>query len=74
MGTVSEEIKGQGDAAPGLQQELDRRGEIHIPAGTYLLGETLRVHSDTSIVAAPGALFVWGLEIGGGWGSRVVGE
>ena len=57
MTTVAEGKEGQADAAPGLQQVLDRRGEIHIPAGTYLLGETLRVHSDTSIVADPGATF-----------------
>ena len=57
MSTNDKEIGGQVDAAPRLQQELDRRGEIHIPAGDYLLGETLRVHSDTSIIADPGATF-----------------
>lgn len=48
---------GQRDAAPSLQRVLDRGGEVRIPAGTYLLGETLRAPSDTSIVAAPGAVF-----------------
>lgn len=48
---------GERDAAPVLQQALDRRGEIAIPAGNYLLGATLRVRSDTSIVAAPGSTF-----------------
>ncbi|MFW5799164.1 MAG: glycosyl hydrolase family 28 protein, partial [Planctomycetota bacterium] len=32
-------------------------GEVRIPRGTYLLGRTLKVHSDTSIVAEPGATF-----------------
>lgn len=45
------------DASPGLQQALDRRGEVRIPPGHYLLGETLRVPSDTSIHAEPGAVF-----------------
>ena len=57
MSTGVKGREGQADAAPGLQQKLDQRGEIHIPAGSYLLGETLRVHSDTSIVADPGATF-----------------
>jgi hypothetical protein len=57
MSTIAEGREGQADATPGLQRELDRCGEIHIPAGTYLLGETLRVHSETSIVADPGAAF-----------------
>jgi len=57
MSKVTEGWEGQANATPGLQQELDRRGDIHIPAGTYLLGETLRVHSDTSIVADPDATF-----------------
>jgi len=57
MSTVAKGREGQADAAPVLQQELDRCGEIYIPVGTYLLGETLRVHSDTSIVADPGAVF-----------------
>jgi polygalacturonase len=48
---------GQRDAAPGLQRALDKGGEVLIPAGTYLLGETLRAPSDTSIVADPGAVF-----------------
>ncbi len=48
---------GSRDAAPGLQEALDRKGEIRIPAGNYLLGETLRVHSDTSIIADTGAIF-----------------
>ncbi|MBN2302797.1 MAG: hypothetical protein JXN60_09825 [Lentisphaerae bacterium] len=48
---------GKRDAAPVLQQALDRRGEIHIPKGNYLLGATLRVRSDTTIVAAPGSTF-----------------
>ena len=57
MSTFSEIKEGPCDATPVLQQALDRRGEVHIPAGTYLLGETLQVHSDTSIIADPGATF-----------------
>lgn len=57
MSTVAERREGQADATPGLQQNLDRCGKIYIPAGNYLLGETLRVHSNTSIVADPGATF-----------------
>ena len=45
------------DAAPVLQSALDQCGEISIPGGTYLLGATLKVHSDTSITAAPDAVF-----------------
>lgn len=48
---------GRHDASAVIQQSLDRRGEIHIPAGHYLLGETLQVHSDTSILAETGARF-----------------
>ena len=48
---------GRQDASPILQREFDRSGEVRIPAGTYLLGETLRLHSDTSIIADPGATF-----------------
>src|SRR5690554_5103858 len=48
---------GQRDAAPVIQQALDRQGEINIPSGNYLLGDTLRVHSNTSIVASPGSTF-----------------
>lgn len=48
---------GRRDASPVIQQSLDRRGEIRIPAGHYLLGETLQVHSDTSIIAESGARF-----------------
>ncbi len=48
---------GQRDAAPVIQQALDRRGEINIPKGNYRLGTTLRVRSDTSIVVAPGSTF-----------------
>jgi len=54
FGQVSD---GRTDAAPVLQQALDRRGEISIPGGEYLLGDTLRVYSDTSIVAAVDATF-----------------
>jgi len=49
---------GQKDAAPVLQKQLDQCGEIQIPSGTYLLGDTLRVHSDTTIIANPGATFI----------------
>ncbi len=48
---------GRRDAAPVLQQLLDRRGEIRIPRGCYRLGATLQVRSDTSIVADPDATF-----------------
>jgi len=48
---------GQRDATPVLQQQLDRRGEIRIPAGIYLLDGTLQVHSDTSVTAEPDAVF-----------------
>ena len=57
MRTLDQVKDGSRDATPVLQQALDRRGEIRIPAGVYRLGETLRVHSDTSIVAEPGATF-----------------
>jgi hypothetical protein len=49
---------GQKNASPFLQKQLNKCGEIHIPSGTYLLGETLRVHSDTKIFANPGATFI----------------
>ncbi len=48
---------GPRDASPALQQALDGRGEVRIPSGRYLLGETLRVHSDTTLIAEPGAVF-----------------
>ena len=49
---------GRADAAPALQRALDRRGEIRVPAGTYRLGATLKLHSDTHLIAEPGAVFV----------------
>lgn len=49
---------GQTDAAPALQRALDRRGEIRVPPGTYRLGATLKLHSDTDLIAEPGAVFV----------------
>lgn len=48
---------GQRDASPVIQQALDQGGKINIPEGNYLLGDTLRVHSDTLIIAEPGAVF-----------------
>jgi polygalacturonase len=45
------------DATERLQAMLDCRGEVRIAAGGYLLSETLRVHSNTSIIAEPGAVF-----------------
>ena len=53
----SEVSDGLRDAAPVLQRALDQCGKISIPAGHYLLGDTLRVHSDTSIIASAGATF-----------------
>lgn len=52
-----EVANGRCDAAPALQEALDRGGEINIPGGNYLLGDTLRVHSNTSMVAASDATF-----------------
>jgi len=57
VSTLTEPGNGRADAAPALQRMPDRGGEARIPPGTYLLGQTLRVHSDTSIIAAPGAVF-----------------
>ncbi|MDD5706874.1 MAG: glycosyl hydrolase family 28 protein [Kiritimatiellae bacterium] len=54
LGAVADGVR---DAAPALQELLDRRGEIRIPGGHYRLGATLAVHSDTSIIAAPDACF-----------------
>lgn len=45
------------DPTKHLQAKLDRGGEVRIPAGEYLLTDTLRVPSRTSIIAEPGAVF-----------------
>ncbi len=47
---------GCADAAPVLQQALDRGGEVHLPAGLYRIGRTLRIGSDTRLRLAPGAV------------------
>jgi polygalacturonase len=57
MTNITTTADGPHDASPELQQALDGRGEVRIPPGRYLLGETLRVHSDTTIIAEPGAIF-----------------
>lgn len=57
MAELSRVADGATDASPVLQGLLDEGGDITIPAGSYLLTETLRVHSDTSITAEPGAVF-----------------
>jgi len=48
---------GQKDASPVLQKQLDQCGKVQISSGTYLLGNTLRVHSNTNIIAEPGTRF-----------------
>jgi hypothetical protein len=53
----SDTIHELADATGRLQTMLDRGGEVRIAAGEYLLTDTLRVNSDTSIIADPGAVF-----------------
>jgi polygalacturonase len=48
---------GRRDATPVLQKAINQGGVIRIPTGRYLLGETLRVPSDTTVIADPDAVF-----------------
>lgn len=48
---------GERDAAPTLQAMLDQGGKCRVSPGTYLLGETLRLPSDTALIAEPGTCF-----------------
>jgi polygalacturonase len=45
------------DATPVLQEALNQKGELRIPAGKYLLKKSLLVYSDTKVTAEPGATF-----------------
>jgi len=49
---------GLSDAAPAIQQLLDRRGSIHLPAGRYLIGRTLRVSGGTRLSLDPEAILL----------------
>lgn len=46
---------GTADDSAAINAALEKGGEIFIPAGDYLLGGTLRVHSHTHITADSGA-------------------
>lgn len=43
------------DDSAAINSALEKCGEIFIPAGEYLLGDTLKIHSHTHITASDGA-------------------
>jgi hypothetical protein len=57
MTTFDTVADGNADAAPALQAALDAGGDVSVPAGTYRLGATLRMPSETTLTAAADARF-----------------